>query len=322
MSDHSTQPCFVTGGSGFVGRAVVAAFAACGRPIRLALRQPWTGAALPDLVRPVQHALETDASAAALLHGCASVLHLAARAHVLYETAADATAAYRTTNTFGTLRLAQQAADAGVRRFVYVSSVKVHGESTAAGRPWTEDTPPEPQGAYALSKWEAEQGLAGIALRTGMEVVVVRPPLVYGAGAKANFAALIQALARGWPLPLGAIHNQRSLVGIDNLVDLLRLCLDHPAAANEVFLVSDGEDIATPQLVRRLAAAMGRPARLLPIPPTLLMAGGRALGRGAAVQRLCGNLQIDITKARTRLGWSPPVPLDEGLHRAVRVGVT
>jgi nucleoside-diphosphate-sugar epimerase len=253
-----------------------------------------------------------------LLAQADAVLHLAARAHVMREQASDPLAAYRAANTAGTLHLAEQAAAAGVRRFVFASTVKVHGESSPHGQPITEAAQPAPTDPYAISKWEAEQGLAAIGARTGMEIVIIRPPLVYGPGVKANFAALMRAVARGWPLPLGAIDNRRSLVALDNLVDFLQLCLTHPAAANQTFLVSDGEDLSTTDLLRRLGQAIGRPARLLPVPATLLTATAALAGRGAAAQRLCGNLQVDITKARTLLGWTPPVSVDEGLRRAAQ----
>ncbi|KQP35808.1 hypothetical protein ASF44_21115 [Pseudorhodoferax sp. Leaf274] len=293
----SDRTVLVTGSSGFIGQHLVRALALRGRSVQRAQRPTGDG----GIDR---------------LHGIQSIIHLAARAHVLDDTAAAPLAAYRAANTVATLALAEQAAAAGVRRFIFISSVKVHGESTPPGRPFDENITATPHDPYALSKWEAEQGLAAIAARGAMEVVVVRPPLVYGPGVKANFAALLRAVARGWPLPLAAIDNRRSLVGIDNLVDFLLLCLDHPAAANETFLVSDGEDLSTPELLRRLGNAMSRPARLWPIPPELLTAGAALLGRRAAAERLCGNLQVDITKARTLLNWSPPVSVDEGLRRA------
>jgi nucleoside-diphosphate-sugar epimerase len=253
-----------------------------------------------------------------LLAQADAVLHLAARAHVMREQASDPLAAYRATNTAGTLHLAEQAAAVGVRRFVFVSTVKVLGEASPHGLPFNEAAQPAPTDPYAVSKREAEQGLAAIGARTGMEVVIVRPPLVYGPGVKANFAALMRAVARGWPLPLGAIDNRRSLVALDNLVDFLLLCLAQPAAADQTFLVSDGEDLSTTDLLRRLGQAIGRPARLLPVPATLLTAAATLAGRGAAAQRLCGNLQVDITKARTLLGWTPPISVDEGLRRAAQ----
>ena len=300
----------LTGGRGFVGTAVT----------RRLAEKPGIA-----LIAAGGHRLPAAADGAndmpgwrAVLAQADAVLHLAARAHILRDDAADPLAAYRAVNTAATLHLATQAAAAGVRRFVFVSTVKVHGESTRPGQPFTESMAPAPDDPYALSKWEAEQGLAAIAAATGMEVVIVRPPLVYGPGVKANFAALMRAVQRGWPLPLGALDNRRSLVALDNLVDLLLLCLTHPAAAGQTFLVSDGRDLSTTDLLRGLGQAMNRPARLLPVPPALLQAGARLLGRGAAAQRLCGNLQVDITKARTLLGWTPPVSVDEGLRRAVQ----
>lgn len=314
MSVHPVSPILLTGGRGFVGRAMVAALVHEGVACRLALRACGSTPTAVQSVRTAALGPETDWSEA--LRGVAAVLHLAARTHVLHDRQDDPLACYRAVNTAGTLRLAEQAAAAGVQRFVFASSVKVHGEATTAGTPLTEGMAPAPTDPYALSKWEAEQGLAAISARTGMELVVVRPPLVYGPGVRANFAALVRAVARGWPLPLAAVDNRRSLVGVDNLVDFLLLCLEHPAAANQTFLVSDGEDLSTPDLLRRVGSAMGRPARLWPVPPPLLKAGATLLGRRAAAERLCGNLQVDITKARTLLGWSPPISVDEGLRRA------
>jgi UDP-glucose 4-epimerase len=250
-----------------------------------------------------------------------AVIHLAARVHVMKDTALDPLAEFRRVNVHGTLNLTRQAAATGVKRFVYVSSVKVNGESTLAGQAFTETAEPNPQDAYGVSKHEAEHGLREIASQSGMEVVVIRPPLVYGAGVKANFAALMRAVQRGWPLPLGAVHNQRSLVALDNLVDFIVTCTTHPQAANQTFLVSDGHDLATPELVRGLARAAGVPARLLPVPVWVLQAGATLLGKGDAVRRLCGNLQVDISKARELLGWVPPLSVDEGLHRAMVGGL-
>ena len=260
---------------------------------------------------------QTDWSSS--LAGADAVVHLAARVHVMHDTAADPLLAFRAVNVNGTLNLARQAAASGVKRFVFISSVKVNGESTSPGRAFTESDIANPQDAYGQSKHEAEQGLRQLSADTGMEVVFIRPPLVYGAGVKANFAALMRAVQRGWLLPLGAVHNQRSLVGLDNLVDFIVTCITHPQAANQTFLVSDGQDLSTTELVRGMAQAAGVPARLLPVPVWALQAGASLLGKGDAVQRLCGNLQVDISKARDLLGWVPPVSVEEGLRRAMAV---
>ena len=246
------------------------------------------------------------------LQGVDVVIHLAARVHVMRDTAADPLDEYRRVNVDGTVRLASSAAAAGVRRFVYVSTLKVNGE---AGR-FTESNQPAPTDPYAQSKLEAEIALRRIASEGRLEVVIIRPPLVYGPGVQANFRLLMRAITRGIPLPLGSIRNLRSLIGIDNLVDFIITCVAHPAAANETFLVADGEDLSTPDLVRRLARAMGRPARLFPIPPSVLRLGASLCGRQHVVDRLLESLQADISKARTRLSWSPPVSVDEALIRA------
>lgn len=245
------------------------------------------------------------------------MVHAAARVHMIGDSALDPADAYRAVNVDGTLCLARQSAVAGVRRFVFLSSIKVNGEETKLGRAFAAGDAPSPQDAYALSKAEAEAGLRALAAETGMEVVIVRPPLIYGPGVKANFLSLMRALRRGVPLPLGAVeNNRRSLVALDNLVDLIVTCIDHPAAANQTFLVSDGEDLSTAGLLRRLAAAMGVPARLLPVPVSLLQGATAVLGKGEMMRRLCGNLQVDIEETRSVLGWRPPVNVDEGLRRA------
>jgi nucleoside-diphosphate-sugar epimerase len=261
--------------------------------------------------------LRTDWSKVFL--NCSVVIHLAARVHVMNDTDTDSLTAFRAVNVDGTLNLARQAAAAGVTRFVFVSSVKVNGESTQPGRAFTEADAPNPQDAYGQSKHEAEQCLRQLSDDTGMEVVVIRPPLVYGSGVKANFASLMRAVHRGWPLPLGAVHNQRSLVALDNLVDFIVTCITHPQAANQTFLVSDGQDLSTTELVRGIAQAAGLTSRLLPVPVWALQLGATLLGKGDAVQSLCGNLQVDISKARNLLGWVPPVSVEEGLRRAIAV---
>ncbi|CAN1550751.1 WcaG Nucleoside-diphosphate-sugar epimerases [Burkholderiaceae bacterium] len=229
----------------------------------------------------------------------------------------DKLAAFCKVNFEGTAALARQVAVAGVRRFVFLSSVKVNGEFTDAGQPFTADDVPAPEDPYGVSKYEAEQLLRQIAAETGMEVVIIRPPLVYGPGVKANFESMMRWLARGVPLPLAAVaQNRRSLVALDNLVDLIVTCLHHPAAANQTFLVSDGEDISTAELLNRMGAAMGHPARLFYMPPALLKLGATVLNKSGVYQRLCGSLQLDIAKTRQLLEWIPPVSVDEGLRHA------
>ena len=247
-----------------------------------------------------------------------TLIHLAARVHIMNDSDPDPLNAFRQTNVNATLNLARQAAAAGVKRFIFISSIKVNGESTAANHPFQADDPCLPQDAYAISKHEAELGLREIAANTTLEVVIIRPPLIYGPGVKANFAALIKAIQRGLPLPLGAIQNQRSLVGIDNLVDFISLCISHPNAANQTFLVSDGQDLSTPALIRGIADAAGVKARLIPVPVWGLTLAGKLTGKSAAIERLSGNLQLDISKAQQLLGWTPPVSVTEGLRRAVQ----
>jgi len=242
-------------------------------------------------------------------------VHCAARVHVMADTAANPLAEFRRVNVQGTLNLARQAAAAGVRRFAFVSSIGVNGAETF-GLPFSAQDVAAPHSPYAVSKYEAELGLQALAAETGMEVVIIRPPLVYGLGAPGNFGSLIRWLRRGVPLPLGAIHNQRSLVSLDNLVDLIVTCLTHPAAINQTFLVSDGEDVSTTELLRRMGQALGRPARLVPVPVSWLKLAAKLVGKPDVAQRLCGSLQVDIEKTRRLLGWTPPLSLDQGLKRA------
>lgn len=243
------------------------------------------------------------------------VIHAAARAHIMKDEVADPLAEYRRVNVDGTFNFAQQAAAAGVKRFIFISSIKVNGEQTPSGYPFTADDMPAPEDAYGISKWEAEQGLQKLASETGMDVVIIRPPLVYGPGVKGNFASMTKLVAKVLPLPLGAINNQRSLVALDNLVDLIITCIDHPAAANQVFLASDGQDLSTTELLRGVAQAMGKTSRLIPVPESLLMSAATVLGKRAVAQRLLGSLQADISKARDLLEWEPPISVEEGLRR-------
>lgn len=310
----------ITGATGFVGKALLQRLLAADESRRLVVAVRRGGRLWPEQVLPIVTGdLHPSTDWSIALEGVAVVVHSAARVHVMHDTEADPLTAFRAVNVDGTLNLARQAAAAGVKRFVFVSSVKVNGESTLPRRALLEVDLPNPQDAYGQSKYEAEKGLRQLSADTGMEVVVIRPPLVYGPGVKANFASLMRAVQRGWPLPLGAVHNQRSLVALDNLVDFIVTCITYPQAANQTFLISDGQDLSTTELVRGMAQAAGVPARLLPVPVWALQAGASLLGKGDAVQRLCGNLQVDISKARSLLGWVPPVSVEEGLRRAMAV---
>ena len=285
----------VTGATGFVGRRLMAVLGNKAAALSMRSdRSSWTAA----------------------LQGKQCVVHLAARVHLMRDTAVDPMAEYRKVNVDHTLALARLAHAAGVRRFIFLSSVKVNGEQTEVGKPFGADDIPAPQDDYGISKLEAETGLLAIAKETGLEVVIIRPPLVYGPGVKANFAALMRAVARRWPLPLASVRNHRSLVALDNLVDFIVTCIDHPQAANEIFLVSDGNDLSTPDLIRGLARAQGVAPRIFPFPVKVLQAMAAIVGKRAAVERLCGNLQVDISKARNLLQWTPPVSVEEGLRRA------
>jgi len=303
----------VTGASGFVGRAVCARLRHDSIQARAAVRDP---AAAPDALAGsvVGAELSPDSDWSEALSAVSVVIHCAARVHVMRDSAGDPLAQYRRVNVEGTLNLARQAAAAGVQRFVFISSIKVSGEETPPDVSFSTDDTPAPSDPYGVSKWEAEEGLRRLAAETAMDAVIIRPPLVYGPGVKANFAAMMRWLEKGVPLPLGAIHNARSFVALENLIDLLVTCIDHPAAANQTFLVSDGEDLSTTQLLRRMGDALGKPARLLPVPAWMLEAGAAMLGKRELAQRLCGNLQVDITKTRDVLGWTPPVSVDEGLR--------
>jgi len=308
----------VTGGTGFVGNALVTrCISDSTAEVRTTIRR--SSAALPPGVEPVVVTdLASDTEWGRTVAGMDAIVHTAARVHVMHDRTADPLAEFRTVNVAGTLNLARQAAAAGVRRFVFISSIKVNGERTSPGRPFRPGDAPAPIDPYGISKLEAEDGIRAIAKESGMEVVVIRPVLVYGPGVKANFLSMMRWLYRGIPLPLGAIHNARSLVALENLVDLIVTCMNHPRAANQTFLVSDGEDLSTTVLLRRTAAALGRPARLIPIPSWMLETACRALGKEDVALRLCGSLQVDISATRTLLGWSPPLGVDDALRQTAR----
>lgn len=304
----------VTGATGFIGRPLCQALTEDGFVVRAALRTPARiSQSVPETCVVGDITSTTDWSEA--LTGVDMVVHAAARVHVLRDALANEQL-YAETNALGTRRLASAAAAAGVRRFLFLSSIKVNGEETWSAAYSAADSP-DPQDAYGRSKWAAEQSLCEASATSSMQCVIVRPPLVYGPGVRANFLRLLQWVRAGRPLPLGSIDNARSLVSVWNLCDLLVRSLRHPAAAGGTWLVSDGEDVSTPELIRRIAASMGRRARLIPVPAGLLRLLGAASGRGAEVTRLCGSLRVDSEPTRRRLDWLPPLSLDQSLARTV-----
>lgn len=306
------ETVLVTGANGFIGRALCDVLAASGRRVRKAVRMPVPG--LPDAMAVGDIGANTDWRTA--LKGVSGVVHLAARTHVLRETGTDPLAEYRKINVSGTECLARSAAAGGVRRLVFVSSVKVNGERTEE-RPFTENGAPRPEDAYGISKWEAEQALSRIAADTGLEVVVLRPPLVYGPGVKGNFLRLINLVARGVPLPLGAVDNRRSFIYSGNLTGAITTALDASQAAGRTYLVSDGEDVSTPDLVRGLARALGVKPRLLALPLAALGLAATLAGKGAEFARLTGSLQVDSARIRRELDWEPRYGLTQGLTETV-----
>ena len=306
----------VTGANGFVGKSLTAELFVQGHTVQAAVRTKV--APIENVETTIVGEVNGSTEWSQSLAGVSTVVHLAARVHIMRDSAADPLAEFRAVNVHGTLNLARQAAAAGVRRFVFLSSIKVNGEHTDLGSPFNAEQTPAPQDAYGISKHEAELGLRGIAAETGMQVVIIRPPLIYGAGVKANFASLLRVVRRGVPLPLGlATHNRRSFVSLNNLVDFIITCIQHPNAANQTFLVSDGCDLSTTELLRRMGNALGKSARLIPVPVAVLEAGAALFGRRDVAQRLCGTLQVDITKAKELLGWTPPFDVDEGLRLTI-----
>jgi nucleoside-diphosphate-sugar epimerase len=303
----------VTGASGFIGRAVLVRFAAdptCRirgvvRCKTLDLPAGVEQMLIPDL------APDTDWKPS--LSGVDVIVHTAARAHVMHESGADPLAEFRRINVAGTLKLARQAADEGVRRLVFISSIKVNGEGTQPGQPYSADDIPAPVDPYGISKHEAELGLAKLAEDSGLEVVIVRPPLVYGPGVKANFLSLLKFVNKGIPMPLASINNRRSMIYLGNLIDAIAACATHPRAAGQTYLVCDGEDVSTPELIKRVAAALGVSARLLPFPPELMRIAGKVIGKGPLIERLLGSLTVDVGKIKCELDWKPPYTMKQGL---------
>ena len=307
------QRLLITGATGFVGKALTDKLRSGGCSVVAAVRrEPAVLGFDVESVKVGNISAQTDWLPA--LNKIDVVIHCAARAHITNDSVADSLAEFRQVNTAATLNLARQAAEAGVRRFVFISSIKVNGELTEGVRFSSEDVfvPTDP---YGLSKYEAEQGLLALAKETGMEVVIIRPTLVYGSGVKGNFASLLKWMKTGVPLPFGAINNQRSLVALDNLVDFIIHCIDHPKAANEIFLISDGEDVSTTELLQKVSHAFGKRALLLPIPVSWMTLAAKLLGKADVANRLFGSLQVDSSKARALLGWEPVITMDEQLEK-------
>ena len=308
-----TVSVLVTGANGFVGRALCASLIADGHIVKGAVRRN-DGVVHPgtSLVNVGEINIHTDWSPA--LKGIDCVIHLAGRVHVMHETAADPLVEFRQANVGSTEHLARSAVAQGVRRLVFVSSIKVNGEETEGGGCYTELDVPAPQDPYGVSKWEAEQALHRMAKETGLEVVIVRPPLVYGAGVKGNFARMLRLLGTGFPLPLASVKNLRSMIYVGNLADALSVCAKHPAAAGNTYLLRDSEDISTPDLMRLLAQGLGKPVLIMPFPLVLLKLAGKLLGKSAEVARLISSLQIDSGKISRELNWRPPYTSQQGLQ--------
>lgn len=306
----------VTGANGFVGSALSARLRRDGMSVRGVVRSLVLHPSIAEAVEIGNLSSKTNWTE--VLNSVHQIVHLAACVHVVNKNLNNQLNEFRRINVESTANLASQAAAAGVKRFVFLSSIKVNGECTGVGKPFTPDDAPAPEDPYSVSKWEAEQSLNKIATETGMEVVIIRPPLVYGPRVKANFESMMRWLERGIPLPLAAVtQNRRSLVALENLVDLIVTCLNHPKAANQTFLVSDGEDLSTVELLERMGSALGRPARLFYTPTGLLRLGTKMVNKSSIYKRLCCSLQLDIAKTHQLLGWNPVVSVGEGMRRAV-----
>ena len=301
----------VTGGSGFVGSALCSKLLRKDWRVRVALRP---SARIPHSVESVEISdIDSTTTLKSALHNVEVVIHCAARVHVMHDNAQDPLTEFRRVNTSATESLARAAACCGAKRLIFLSSIKVNGESASPNSPFDQTSAPKPQDSYAISKWEAEQALARVATETGLEVVILRCPLVYGPGVKGNFLRLLHAVDRGIPLPLALARNRRSLIYLDNLTDAIATCLTHPAAAGKTYLVSDDEDVSTAELISRIAQALGKPSRLWPCPLGLMELAGRMTGKSDEIARLLGSLCIDSSKIRSELDWRPPYTLEQGL---------
>jgi len=304
----------VTGANGFIGRALCERMKVDEYHVRGSIRDETQMTLLPLGVEAVQvGSICSETNWSKALDGIDRIVHLSARLHVLRENTVDPVAAFRKINVDGTKCLALQAVKAGVKRFVYLSTVKVNGEGRST--PYNEEDLQKPQDDYSMSKWEAEKILSKIAEETGMEIVILRSPLVYGPRVKANFLRLLKVVERGIPLPLASVDNRRSLIYLGNLVDAIITCIKHPRATGQTYLVSDGEDVSTPELIRLISKAMGRKARLFSFPPSMLKTIGKITGRSAEIYRLIGTLCVECNKIRTMLGWDPPYTPEEGISK-------
>lgn len=308
----------VTGATGFVGRALISHFSGMVDVETIAIVRKKVSYSSAQVSAIYVGDIGADTDWSGTLRDCDVVIHLAARVHIMKDTSTDPLSEFRRMNVDATINLARQAVSAGVRRFVFLSSIKVNGEMSEKGRPFSADDIPHPQDSYGISKFEAETGLLKLAAETGLEVIIIRPPLIYGPGVQANFRSMMKWVYRGVPLPFGVTDNLRSLVAIDNLIGLIVVCLNHESAKNQVLLISDGEDLSTAQLLARVAGALGKTARLFPVPRPLLMAVGKLTGLGSFIDRLFGNLQVDISKTRQLLNWSPAVSVDSGLLKTAK----
>ncbi len=302
----------VTGANGFIGRPLCEELLYRGHRVRAAVRSPTR---MPEGVEAIEAGdIDGTTDWTVALQGVDTIIHLAARVHVMKETSTDPLAEFLKVNLHGTENLARQAVHAGVKRFVYASSIKVNGEQTAGTQSFSENNQTDPQDHYGVSKWQAEQALHRIANETGLEIVIVRPPLVYGPGVKGNFIRLLGAIDKGTPLPLAGAHNARSMIYVGNLVDALIACATHSAAAEQTYLVSDGEDVSTARLANKIAIALGRGSSSFYFPPCLLRVVARLLGRAEQMDRLFGSLRINDEKIRSELAWIPPYTMEQGLH--------
>ena len=312
-SRHMNNKILLTGATGFVGSHLLQMAIAQNRevvcPVRSKNRTTDPGT---NQISSIDSKTDWQAH----LNNIHTVIHCAARVHVMNETVADPHAAFREVNLHGSLRLAEQAAAAGVSQFIYLSSVKVNGEMTLEGNAFTESDAPQASDPYGISKQEAEAALLELGQRTGMAITIIRPPLVYGKGVAANFLSLLIWVKKQIPLPLGSIHNQRSFVFVKNLCDFILHCVQNPLAYNQVFLISDGKDLSTTELLQEAAKALQVPSRLLPFPASLITFGARLLGKKNIADRLCQSLRVDSSKARKQMRWTPPYTVQQGLRES------